>query len=91
MLADGTLSLGGSGTFYGVIYARDSQGSSGSVVSLGGTTEVVGAIDVDGKGGIEFGSSKVNFVYNSKALEEIKNYAGATPTRNTFRVLPGGQ
>jgi Tfp pilus assembly protein PilX len=91
VLADGTLSLEGSSTFYGVIYAHNAQESSGVVVSLGGTTEVVGAIDVDGKGGIEFGASKVNFVYNSKAIEEIKAYAGATPTRNTFRVLPGGQ
>jgi Tfp pilus assembly protein PilX len=91
VLADGTLELAGTSTFYGVIYAHNSQNSSGAVVSLGGTTEVVGAIDIDGKGGIEFGSSKVNFVYNSKAIEEIKAYAGATPTRNTFRVLPSGQ
>jgi hypothetical protein len=91
VLYDGTLELAGTSTFYGVIYAHNAQGATGAVVSLGGTTEVVGAIDVDGKGGIEFGSSKVNFVYNSKAIEEIKAYAGATPTRNTFRVLPSGQ
>jgi Tfp pilus assembly protein PilX len=91
VLWDGTLSLEGSTTFYGVIYAHNAQESSGPVVSLGGTTEVVGAIDVDGKGGIEFGASKVNFVYNSKAIEEIKAYAGATPTRNTFRVLAANE
>jgi Tfp pilus assembly protein PilX len=91
VLADGTLSLEGNSTFYGVIYAHNAQESNKAVVSLGGTTEVVGAIDVDGNGGIEFGSSKVNFHYNSKAIEEIKAYAGATPTRNTFRVLPSGQ
>lgn len=91
VLWDGTLSLEGSTVFYGVIYAHNAQESSEPVVSLGGTTEVVGAIDVDGKGGIEFGASKVNFVYNSKAIEEIKTYAGATPTRNTFRVLAANE
>lgn len=93
VLYNGTISLEGTSTFYGVIYAHNAppEESSGAVVSLGGTTEVVGAIEVDGKGGVEFGASKVNFVYNSKAIEEIKTYAGATPTRNTFRVLPGGQ
>lgn len=93
VLYNGTISLEGTSTFYGVIYAHNAppEESSSAVVSLGGTTEVVGAIEVDGKGGVEFGASKVNFVYNSKAIEEIKTYAGATPTRNTFRVLPGGQ
>jgi Tfp pilus assembly protein PilX len=91
VLYNGTLELAGTSTFYGVIYAHNAQNYNGSVVSLGGTTKVVGAIDVDGKGGIEFGASGVNFVYNPKAISEVKSYAGATPTRNTFRVLPSGQ
>jgi Tfp pilus assembly protein PilX len=91
VLYDGTLSLEGTSTFYGVIYAHNAQNYGGAVVSLGGSTKVIGAIDVDGKGGIEFGASGFNFVYNSKAISEVKSYAGATPTRNTFRVLPSGQ
>jgi hypothetical protein len=91
VLYDGTLSVSGTSTFYGVIYAHNAQNATGAVVSLGGNTTVVGAIDVDGKGGIEFGASGVNFIYNSKAISEVKSYAGATPTRNTFRVLPSGQ
>jgi Tfp pilus assembly protein PilX len=91
VLADGTLTLLGTSTFYGVIYARNPTNSSGAVVTLGGTTTIEGAIEVDGRGGIEFGASGVNFIYNSKAIEEVKAYAGATPTRNTFRILPSGQ
>jgi Tfp pilus assembly protein PilX len=91
VLYNGTLELAGTSTFYGAIYAHNAQESGGPVVSLGGTTTVVGAIDVDGKGGIEFGASGINFIYNSKAINEVKSYAGATPTRNTFRVLPSGQ
>ena len=88
VLADGTLELKGNAEVHGVIYARNSSNISGPVVILGGTTTVWGAIDVDGNGGIEFGSSKANLIYEPKAIIEVKAYAGATPTRNTFRVLP---
>jgi Tfp pilus assembly protein PilX len=91
VLADGTLTLKGNSEFWGVIYARNPSNLAGAVVTLGGTTQVRGAINVDGNGGIEFGSSKANLIYEPKALYELKTYAGATPTRNTFRVLPSGQ
>jgi hypothetical protein len=91
VLADGTLELKGNAEFFGVIYAHNPTNLSGAVVSLGGTATVVGAIDVDGNGGIEFGSSKANLIYNPKAIENLKAYTGATPTRNTFRVLPSNQ
>jgi Tfp pilus assembly protein PilX len=91
VLADGTLELLGNGEFFGVVYARNPSNSNGAVVSLGGTSQVTGAIDVDGRGGIEFGSSGANLVYDSRSITGIKDYAGATPTRNTFRILPAGQ
>jgi Tfp pilus assembly protein PilX len=89
VLADGTLEMLGNAEFYGIIYARNPTNSSGAIVVLSGTGKVVGGINVDGKGGIELGSSGApNLVYDPTALNEIKTYAGATPTRNTFRVLP---
>jgi Tfp pilus assembly protein PilX len=91
ILADGTLELKGNAEFHGVIYARNPSNSSGAVVILGGTAQIFGAIDVDGNGGIEFGSSKANLIYEPKAILNLKAYAGATPTRNTFRVLPISQ
>lgn len=91
VLADGTLELKGNAEFYGVIYAHNPANLSSAVVILGGTAQVFGAIDVDGSGGIEFGSSKANLIYDPRAISEIKSYAGATPTRNTFRVLPASQ
>jgi Tfp pilus assembly protein PilX len=91
VLADGTIELKGNAEFYGVIYARNPEDYSGAVVTLGGTAQVFGAIDVDGKGGIEFGSSKANLIYNPTAIDALKAYAGATPTRNTFRILPSNQ
>jgi hypothetical protein len=91
VLANGTIELKGNSEFYGVIYAHNAQGGTGAIVTLGGTAQIIGAVDVDGEGGIEFGSSKANLIYNSSAIKEVKAYAGATPTRNTFRVLPSSQ
>ena len=91
ILADGTLELTGNSEFFGVIYAHNAQGSSEAVVTLHGTAKVWGAIDVDGNGGLEFGSSKANLIYEPAAIGSIVGSAGATPTRNTFRVLPIGQ
>jgi hypothetical protein len=88
VLADGTLEIKGNGEFFGVIYGHNPTNSTGAIVSLGGNATVHGAIDVDGPGGIEFGSNGVNLVYAPQALKEVKTFAGATSTRNTFRVLP---
>jgi Tfp pilus assembly protein PilX len=87
-LADGTLELKGNAEFFGVIYARNPANSSAAVVTLGGTAQVIGGINVDGNGGILFGSSKANLIYDPTGFKNIKSYAGATPTRNTFRILP---
>jgi Tfp pilus assembly protein PilX len=91
ILADGNLELAGTSEFYGVIYARNPTNSSGAVVSLGGKAQVYGAIDVDGNGGIEFGSSKANLIYDPRATFNLKASVGVAPTGNTFRILPVNQ
>jgi type II secretory pathway pseudopilin PulG len=91
VLADGTLELNGNAEFFGIIYARNPTNLNSPVVSLGGTAQIIGAINVDGNGGIEFGSSKANLIYEPRAIRELKVYSGAVPTRNTFRVLPNNQ
>jgi Tfp pilus assembly protein PilX len=91
VVADGTLTLKGNAEFWGVIYAPNPTDLTGAVVTLGGTTQVHGTIVVDGRGGIEFGSSKANLIYEPQAIFELKAYAGAAPTRNSFRVLPSNQ
>jgi Tfp pilus assembly protein PilX len=91
VVANGTFSMNGTSTFYGTVYMVNKQESSGAVLSLHGNAHLIGAICIDGNGGVEFGSSKVNLEYSSKSIEELKVYAGATPTRNTFRELPISQ
>jgi type II secretory pathway pseudopilin PulG len=92
VLANGSLQMEGNSEFHGTIYARNVEPEiTGAVVSLGGTAQVFGSIDVDGRGGIELGSSKVNLVWEPRAILNLKVYAGATSTRNSFRILPADQ
>jgi type II secretory pathway pseudopilin PulG len=96
VLANGTLELSGTSTYYGVIYAANLQKSEEAVVKLQGNTLVVGGIIVDGKGGIEFGSSgqngkPANLEFDSLAIHNLTISAGAASTRNSFRILPAGQ
>jgi Tfp pilus assembly protein PilX len=88
VLVNGTFRLNGNAEFFGSIYAVNAQASAGVVVEAHGNSGITGGIDVDGNGGISFGSSKENFVYNDSAGEELKGFAGAAATRNSFRVLP---
>jgi Tfp pilus assembly protein PilX len=59
VIVNGTLTLGGSNTFWGVIWAANQGNLTGNVVTLQGTTTVVGGITVDGSGtaALNLGSS----------------------------------
>jgi Tfp pilus assembly protein PilX len=100
VVANGTLELSGTSTFYGIIYAANlnlEPLASTAIVKLQGQTNVIGEIIVDGNGGIELGSSgagggnSANLTFDSRAARGAKTTAGATPTRNGFRILPSGQ
>jgi Tfp pilus assembly protein PilX len=99
VIANGTLELSGTSTYYGVIYAANLNPkplSEEAIVKLQGGTHVVGGIIVDGAGGIEFGSSgnggnPANLTFASLAFHNLTISAGAAATRNSFRILPAGQ
>src|SRR4051794_3007538 len=89
IMTNGTLSLGGTTTFYGVIYHAN-QGNAGSnVVDLGGNTNVIGGIIVDGSGGVVAGSSKVNLQYSDQAFNAVKANGNAGVVQNTWREIRG--
>lgn len=87
VIATGTLSLGGNFTYYGVVYGANLQRSTGNVVSLGGTSQVVGSVAVDGDGGVLAGSSKQNIVYDPSAFNAVVGYDGAEIVPGTWREL----
>jgi hypothetical protein len=100
VVANGTIELSGTSTFYGIIYAANLNAeplASTAIVKLQGKTNVIGELIIDGNGGIELGSSgagggnAANLTFDSTAARGAKTSAGATPTRNSFRELPSGQ
>jgi Tfp pilus assembly protein PilX len=88
VIENGTLSLGGNATFYGLLYMVNQQGSSGAVVTISATASVQGIVAIDGNGGIVAGSSKTNLIYDSRAASLLRGDAGATLDKSSFRVLP---
>jgi hypothetical protein len=90
VINNGTLTLGGTLTFYGVIYAVNAQASSGTVVTVQGNVSVQGGIVIDGNGGLLAGSSQVNVVFNDSAFQAVKSYGTAAGIQNTFREIPHG-
>lgn len=101
VLVNGAVSMGGNSTYYGVIYALNQGNLSTPVVSLGGTSTVVGGIDADGTAqlslgssgnGVSCGSHKCgDLEFDAAAFNSIVGFGGADETPNTFRVLPANQ
>jgi Tfp pilus assembly protein PilX len=88
VIENGTLTLGGTLYFYGLIYGVNKQGCACDVVSIGGNATVQGSIAVDGLGGVMAGSSKTNVIFDARAPALVKGQSGAALNKNTFRVLP---
>ena len=90
ILNNTTLNLGGTSTFYGVIYAANPP-SSGTTVNLGGNTSVVGGINIDGNGRLVAGSSHVNLIFDDFAFSKVTSYGAAHLVQNKWRqFVPSG-
>jgi hypothetical protein len=86
----GGLTLGGTMNFYGIIYAVNAGGStSQGLVTLGGDSQVNGAVVADGNGGVTAGSSKMNIVYDANAFNVISLNSTVNIVANTWRELNG--
>jgi type II secretory pathway pseudopilin PulG len=93
VLANGSIEFTG-GVFYGVIYDANLQKSSEVLVTIKGGAKVIGAIVVDGAGGISLGdkgNETKAFEYDPTVIHEFEIFTGAAGTRNGFRILPAGQ
>lgn len=102
ILANGTISFTGSATFYGLIYGANLSGLTSNIVTLNGTSTVVGGIAVDGNASLALGSSGNgvdcapsnkcgDLMFDSAAFNNIVGFGGADQTPNTFRQLPVSQ
>jgi len=90
-IARGTFSLGGNSVFYGLLYMGNLQGSSGAVVTIGGTALIQGTVAIDGPGGLVAGSSKANVIFDERVFDAFQGNARAVRTPSTWRELPRGQ
>lgn len=97
VLGSGSLSFGGSATYYGLIYNANTTGSSppctsanqNVAVSTGGNSKIQGAIAVDKCGGVSLGSSgSPNFKYDSNVFANAVVTGSAAGVKGTFRILP---
>ena len=88
IIENGTFSIGGNATFYGLLYVVNKQNFAGVVVTISGNAVIQGVVSVDGAGGVLAGSSKTNLVYDARAVSLLRGDTGASLRKDTFRVLP---
>lgn len=95
LFLNGSLTLSGSETFYGLIYGANQGGavppcialSAPPVVTVHGNARVHGAVFVDGCGVVAVGESNGNVMFDSNVIHG--EYAIQTvPAQNTFRIVP---
>ena len=89
VIANGTPTLNGNASFYGVIYHANEAESSEMLINMKGNISIFGSIVIDGAGGLSAGSSKVNLVYNPNAFSGLKAFGTAAIVQNTFREIKG--
>lgn len=89
LMATGTLYLGGTTVFNGVLYHANLANSTGPVMQLQGNTNVIGGVLVDGDGTTIAGSSKVNIQLSQPAFRAVRSYGSAGIIQNTWREIRG--
>jgi hypothetical protein len=89
--ADGVLELGGKSDFYGIVYhLNNSDSSDNEVLRLRGGLTIHGGAFVDGPGGIDVGSNRVNITYDDNAFVGVASYGSASIVQNSWRDITGG-
>lgn len=87
VIGKGSITINGGATFYGVLYNANLDNETGALVNLGGNCSINGSIVVDGSGGINAGSSKVNLVWDPNVFNNLKAFGTAGIVQNTFREI----
>jgi hypothetical protein len=90
--ADGYLELGGNSTFWGIVYHLNNENSTDDeLLRLRGGLTIKGGAFVDGPGGIDVGSNRVNLDYYNEAFTSITSYGSASIVQNSWRDITGGE
>lgn len=89
LLARGSLYLGGTTNFYGIIYHANEAASTGAVMQTQGNAVVTGGVIVDGMATTVVGSSKLNIRLDVGAFNRVQSYGSAGIVQNTWREIRG--
>lgn len=87
LVARGSLWLGGTATFHGIIYHANEAGASDQAVQIHGNATVHGGILVDGDATTVAGSSSLNVRLDPAAFAAVRSYASAGIVQNTWREI----
>lgn len=90
LMATGTLYLGGTTTFNGILYHANQANVTGAVLQLQGNTNVIGGVLVDGQATTVAGSSKLNVQLSLGAFRAVRSYGSAGVIQNTWREITPG-
>jgi Tfp pilus assembly protein PilX len=85
----GSLYLGGTSDFWGVIYHANAAGSSAVLVETQGNMTVHGGVLIDGPGVMHAGASGANVALDLNAYNAVKSYGSAGVIQNTWREIKG--
>lgn len=87
ILASGSIYLGGTTQFNGVINAANGGGVTTPLVQVQGNAQVVGGVLVDGMATTIAGSSKLNVRLDLNAYRKVASYGSAGVIQNTWREI----
>jgi Tfp pilus assembly protein PilX len=89
IMLSGKLELSGTVNYHGLLYhANLSNSSDGDLVKVHGNSQLAGGVIVDGKGGVEAGSSgKLNIKFDPNAFNDINAFGTAGVVQNTWREI----
>lgn len=96
IMPQGTLTVRGGVTYYGVIYLGNGQHSTGTVADIGGNGGIIGGVIVDWGGGLDVGSNgnsgvnNANIRFSPTAFNALSTFGTAGLVQNTWRELPPG-
>jgi Tfp pilus assembly protein PilX len=82
------LYLGGTGNFYGILYAINSNNLTADLIQLKGNGTIQGAVAVDGAGGVDFGNSNnTRLTFDPNITGKLSFNGAAGIVQNTWRQL----
>ena len=88
VLVDGTLNISGSGDYWGLIYLVNASNRTGNVFDSNGLHKWHGAINVDGLGNVNLGtSSNTSLTFDDNVFNGLYAYVNAGIVRPSYREI----